>query len=626
MFNIGESTNLFRNIALPRAEEMDLMGSITSSLGVLAARPIVLLLETALTLFSMFNLDVAEYPLDYSSKVSAVEHADFIIVGAGSAGCVLANRLTEISNWTVMLVEAGDYPSFKSTLPGLFLFVDYSYEDWNYYSVNDGYTSQAHITKNIHFTRGKMLGGSSGANYMFYVRGNKRDYDEWEENGLEGWSWDSVLPYFIKSERLRSDEILSSPSADLHGTDGYLGVTRPTWQGRVENDLAAFKENGHEILIDTNGYKQLGYSLPTYTIDNKIRQSTSVAYLRPIKDRKNLRVLTKTYCRKILFDENMRAVGVEVNLPNGNIVNLMADKEVILSGGAFNSPQLLMLSGIGPRKHLEEMDIKVLFDSPNVGENLQDHPLVPIVINKGRNASSFVENVEIINNLDKFPNPALMGHVALNKSQTFPDYQTIAYPVSAGSILPTILCSHVFRYVNDYCVSMTQVMEKNQALITGVSLLRPESKGRVYLKSKDPKKKALIVSGYYTNPSDLEKHTRSVEDYLTVLNTPHMRKLNATVFDYLRQCRGIKKNSHKFWKCYILNTVTTLWHPVGTCAMGPKGQGVIDSRFRVYGTKGLRVIDGSAMWKIVRGNTNAPIIMMAEKGADEIKKAYGINI
>ncbi|XP_037298072.1 LOW QUALITY PROTEIN: oxygen-dependent choline dehydrogenase-like [Manduca sexta] len=217
-----------------------------------------------------------------------------------------------------------------------------------------------------------MLGGSSGANYMLYVRGNKRDYDEWEENGLEGWSWDSVLPYFIKSERLHSEEILASPSADLHGTDGYLGVTRPLWQGKVENDLEAFKENGHEILVDTNGYNQLGYSLPTFTIDNKTRQSTSFAFLRPIKERENLRVLVNTYCRKILFDEKC-AIGVEVKLPNGKIINLTADK-VILSGGAINSPQLLMLSGVGPKKHLEEMGIQVLLDAPNVGENLQDHP------------------------------------------------------------------------------------------------------------------------------------------------------------------------------------------------------------------------------------------------------------
>ncbi|XP_037298051.1 glucose dehydrogenase [FAD, quinone] isoform X2 [Manduca sexta] len=605
---------------------MGLLASISSALAVFFTTPLVRVIQTALALYATLNLNKSDYPPDYSSKVSDGERADFIIVGAGSAGCVLANRLTEIGNWTVMLVEAGDYPSVQSTVPGTFPLVDYSYEDWNYYTVDDGYSSQAHKSKNIHMTKGKMAGGSSGANYMFYVRGNKRDYDEWEENGLQGWSWDSVLPYFLKSERLRSEEILASPSAGLHGTDGYLGVTRPLWQGRVENDLEAFKENGHEILIDTNGYEQLGYSLPTYTVDNKIRQSTSVAFLRPIKDRKNLRVLTKTYCRKILFDENMRAIGVEVKLPNGNIENLMADKEVILSGGAFNSPHLLMLSGVGPKKHLDEMGIQVLHDSPNVGKNMQDHPTVPIIINKGKSTSKLRANVELLKNLDKFPVPALMGQVALNKSQTVPDYQTFSFPIGAGSIIPAVMCSYIFRYDDDICRQMVKIGKTNQILFTGVTLLHPNSTGRIYLNSKDPEEKALIYSGYYTNQNDLDKHAHSVEDFLTVLNTTYMRKLNATVFGSISQCKDLTMNTHEFWKCYVLNMVSSLWHSVGTCAMGPEGEGVVDASFLVYGTKGLRVIDGSAMPKIVSGNTNAPIIMMAEKGADDIKKAHGIRI
>ncbi|KAG6443582.1 hypothetical protein O3G_MSEX002906 [Manduca sexta] len=605
---------------------MDLLGSLSSALEVVLTTPLIRLIQSALALYATLNSNASDYPLDYSSKVSAGEHADFIIIGAGSAGCVLANRLTEISNWTVILVEAGTYPSIESTVPGLYSLVDYSFEDWNYYTVDDGYTSQAHKSKNIHLTRGKMLGGSSGANYMLYVRGNKRDYDEWEENGLQGWSWDSVLPYFIKSERLHSKEILASPSADLHGTDGYLGVTRPLWQGKVENDLEAFKENGHAILVDTNGYNQLGYSLPTFTIDNKTRQSTSIAFLRPIKDRENLRVLVNTYCRKILFDGNTRAIGVEVKLPNGKIINLTADKEVILSGGAINSPQLLMLSGVGPKKHLEEMGIQVLLDAPNVGENLQDHSTVPIFINKGKNISSLLDNVDIVKNLDKYPNPVLAGHVALNKSQTYPDYQIIAMPLDVGSPITLLACSYVTRYENDICEQLVQIGEKNQLLFVFNTLLHPKSRGRVYLKSKNPEEKALIYNGYYSDPDDLDKHTKIVEDFLTVLNTTQMRKINATVFSSLSQCKDLMMNTPEFWNCYILNMVTTLWHPVGTCAMGPEGAGVVDASFLVYGTEGLRVIDGSAMPKIVSGNTNAPIIMMAEKGADEIKKAYGIRI
>lgn len=218
-----------------------------------------------------------------------------------------------------------------------------------------------------------MLGGSSGANYMFYVRGNKADYDSWAQQGNEGWDWDNVIEYFKKRERLKDHTILNSSSADLHNTNGYLGITRPIFPEITKDYFEAFKENGHEILVDTNGHQQIGYSAPTFTIDNHIRQSTANAFLSTIRERTNFYVLKNTMVRKIVFDDSKNAIGVEVTLPDSRTIKVMVRKEVIVSAGAVNSPQLLMLSGIGPENHLKEMNIDVLLDSPNVGDNLQDH-------------------------------------------------------------------------------------------------------------------------------------------------------------------------------------------------------------------------------------------------------------
>ncbi|KAG6460212.1 oxygen-dependent choline dehydrogenase [Manduca sexta] len=581
--------------------------------------PLLELFSVAIVSLSSWKYGAPLYP--QHATVNDGQSFDFVIVGAGSAGCVVANRLTEISNWTVLLVEAGDDPPSIAYSPGASVLTSTYLPDWDYYTVDDGFSSQARKTKNIRMNRGKMLGGSSSLNYMFYVRGNRFDYESWAAAGNEEWDWDTATKYFIKSERLNDFGILNSKSASLHNTKGYLGVTRPLWEAETAVFYDAFKEQGYNILVDTNGHQQLGYSAPTYTIDQGFRQSTALAFLAPIKDRKNLHILKNTVARKVIFD-NKRAVGVELKTPDG-ITNVIARKEVILSAGAINSPQILMLSGVGPKEHLQEMNIDVVADSPNVGENLQDHILIPILMTGDESISSIANNLNTIYHFDKFPVPAMVGFAAINKSQTYPDYQVTTVPLPTASILPTIMCSQIFMLDDGICTEMATAGTTRETLFTLLTYLHPESRGKIKLKSSNPDDNPLIHTGYYSKESDLDKFAKCVEDFITVTNTSYFRSVNSEVVDLgVRQCDNFVFGSHGYWMCYVLNVAGTQYHPVGTCAMGLEG--VVDARLKVRGVSNLRVVDASVMPSITSGNINAPVIMIAEKASDMIKVDNGV--
>lgn len=507
-------------------------------------------------------------------------------------------------------------------IPSTFSFADYPQINWGYHSENDGFSSQAHTHKNVPYPRGKMLSGSSGTNYLFWVKGNKADYNSWAAQGNEGWDYESVLPYFKKLERLEDDEILNSNSGHLHGTEGNIGVTVPKWEKETRRYFDALKENGRDLTNDYNGYQQIGYGHVMNNVDNGHRQSTGYSYLRPIKDRKNLFVLKNTFARKVVF-EKQRAVGVEVKLPSKKVITLKARKEVILSAGAVNTPQLLMLSGVGPKEHLENMGIKVVLESPGVGQNLQDHVVTPIIFSGKTDLTTAIDNKVVIKNLDKVPSPSILGFIALNKSQTCPDYQTVLLPIPAFSLLPVIFCSHIMDFSTRLCTALVKETLPREILLSQVLLLHPESRGQIKLKSTNPEDSPLIYTGFYSNENDLNRMLAYVEDFTTLINTTYFKSVNSEIIHMkVEQCEDFKFGSRDYWRCFILNTALSEAHPVGTCAMGPEG--VLDQDLKVRGVDGLRIVDASVMPTIVSGNTNAPVIMIAEKISDTIKMQYKV--
>jgi choline dehydrogenase len=555
--------------------------------------------------YGVHELDSAEISRRFSSATASgmVGHvmADYIIVGAGSAGAVLANRLSEDRSTNVVLLEAGPASNdLRIKAPGLYQFLWRSKLDWEFYT-----EPQEHVDgRRMFWPRGKVVGGTSALNAMVYIRGHRSNYDEWRDLGNPGWGYDDVLPYFKRSEGFRG------PASPYHGTSGPLVVSRAARVSDVSNAfIEAFSTHmGLAKTDDFNGAEQAGVGQFHHTVCDGVRACTRVAFLDPAKERKNLRVISDAHVLGLTLD-GTRVDGVRYE-KNGRVEVEHAAREVILAAGAIGSPHLLLLSGIGPADQLRRLGIPVVLDLPGVGENLQDH-LLTVVQHETLERGS--ESISI---------PGLLYWIARYAATKGGPLSNS--PVDVGAFMKLDSSEprpNLQFHFAPFGVDAPNTDEKRDPPLGRFfgmypSLIYPKSRGTIRLRTSDPKRAPAIDPRYFSDPADLDTLVRGVKIARDVANSaPLSRYRGKEIFP------GESATSDDAIIANIKNRANTIFHPVGTCKMGVDELAVVDPELRVRGLHGLRVVDASIMPTIVGGNTNAPVIMIAEKAADMIRAA-----
>ncbi len=539
--------------------------------------------------------------------------ADYVIVGAGSAGCVIANRLSAEPGLQVAILEAGgddrptrNLPQFMSNLM-IHIPVGYARNlknpqvNWNYETEPDASAGGRVFS----WPRGKVLGGSSSLNAMLYVRGQHADYDGWRQLGCEGWGWDDVKPYFVRAEHQERG------ACDFHGVGGPLNVSDVTETHPVSDAVVAACESaGIPRNPDINGPEQEGAGYYQLTVKNGQRCSSAVAYLHPAMSRPNLQVVTQALASRVIF-EGKRAVGVEF-LQNGVRKTIQARKEVILSGGAVNSPQLLQLSGVGPGARLAEHGIEVVKDLPGVGENLQDHYLVALTwrLKAGVvSVNELTKGLRLVGETVKyvFQRKGLLTLSAAHIAAFCKSRPDLATPDIQFHILPAT------TDVSNVGEGGAMELEDKPGLTIAPCQVRPESRGSIHIRSADPREHPAILPNYLSDPLDREVILAGIKWARKIAQQDAL----APLIDH-ETLPGPDAKTKAALLAYAKMAGQTLYHPVGTCQMGRGPMAVVDPELKVHGVEGLRVADASIMPRLVSGNTNAPSIMIGEKASDLI--------